>query len=78
MRNEVREHGSIDGVKGGALPGLAALSENASPAQRGPRREKTKDDAPIFFSRRRGGLLLFLLIEEAGSSSEKSGPDQRK
>ena len=31
----------VDGVKGGAPPGLAALSENASPAQRGPRREKT-------------------------------------
>ena len=28
----------VDGVKGGAPLGLAALSENASPAQRGPRR----------------------------------------
>ena len=42
----------VDGVKGGAPPGLAALSENASPAQRGPRREKTKMRAPISFSRR--------------------------
>ena len=52
----------VDGVKGGAPLGLAALSENASPAQRGPRRVKTKMKKRRSSRAAKGGSVVVVVV----------------